>query len=145
MNKLLEKLKSTQVELNVCKIDCPELGEAQFIAEIDGREMDLFTTWWGKYRDSELDEDELSHDYRRACVAFCWCGEDRVRFNQEYRDFKQTIEALKAAKASLTLRLFNAANAFNCFAGVDDESKKSLLRQVTKAKNGDGNGEQPSH
>lgn len=132
-------LTSAPRELNCVKVFCPELDSDQYIAEISGVEMSEFVDMWSQYRDEESDSIE---DYKRAAIAFCWCDEKRERFVTSYEDFKACIDLLRERSGALTRRLFDPAEAMNCFVGVDHSAKKSLLATLQKLRKDAGNGEQ---
>jgi hypothetical protein len=137
---LLEKLKGVKLELNVCKITVPELGdEPQFVAELSGDEYDDFVEMWQAFRD-RLDE-ETNKDFKRAAVAFCWCDESRNRFVKNRKELTEVIKQLRSLPNSLTESLFEPANALNAFLGVDVNVKKLLLTAAKKQTNDAGNGE----
>lgn len=138
--KLLERLKSVKLELNVCKVLVPELGdEPQFVAELSGDEYDDFVTMWGAFKE-KLDED-TNKDFKRAAVAFCWCDESRTRYVTNQSEFVAVIHKLRSLPQTITECLFDPANALNAFLGVDVNVKKLLLTAATKQKSDAGNGE----
>lgn len=141
MNPLVKILTSAPRELNCIKVDCPEIGDPQFIAELSGIEMSEFTEIWGRYRDEE--SDDTIEDYKRAAVAFCWCDEKRERFAKTYDDVREAILLLKDRSAALTRRLFEPADVLNCFVGVEHSAKKSLLATLQRLRKEDGNGGLP--
>jgi len=137
---LLEKLKGVKLELNVCKVTVPELGdEPQFVAELSGDEYDDFVEMWQAFQE-KLDE-ETNRDFKRAAVAFCWCDEQRNRFVQNNREFADVIKQLRLLPNTLTESLFEPANALNAFLGVDVNIKKLLLIAAKKQKSDVGSGE----
>jgi hypothetical protein len=140
--KLLEKLKSVHLELNVCKVVVPELGdEPQYVAELSGDEYDDFAEMWQAFRD-RLDE-ETNKDFKRAAVAFCWCDESRNRLVKDRKELTEVIKQLRSLPNSLTESLFEPANALNAFLGVDVNVKKLLLTAAKKQTNDAGSGELP--
>jgi hypothetical protein len=150
---MISKLKKRNRPLVAATVATPELSEVvndvevdavQYIAELDGAEMDSFVGIWSSIRDKYLDdEDSTVQDFKRAAVAFCWCDADRTLTNKTESDVWEVVKALREHPATLVARMFNVANGLNAFVGVDDETKKNLLVKVKKAKSVDGSGDKP--
>ena len=140
--KLLERLKAVKLELNVCKVLVPELGdEPQFVAELSGDEYDDFVELWQGFKESL--ENDSNKDFKRAVVAFAWCDESRNRFVSDKKEFAAVIKRLRDLPNTITESLFEPANALNAFLGVDVNVKKLLLTAAKKQTNDAGNGELP--
>jgi Mg/Co/Ni transporter MgtE len=150
---ILSKLKTRNRPLVAAPVPTPELAEVvndvevdsvQYLAELDGAEMDSFVSIWASIRDKHLDdEDSTVQDFKRAAVSFCWCDSERSLHHRAEADVWECIKALRAQPATLVARMFSVANGLNAFVGVDDETKKNLLVKMQKAKSADGSGAKP--